>query len=833
MRRGADSGDEPDWPEHEARAGHLAGSVRPFGAKFEMYTSDQLAATREWIGAARSSPPEVIRSLLLLLIRRAAREGGWGHDTVTRVRGVSRPGSPVPAAEAAYALRTAAALPDTWWASSVLTCASAMAAQADVPDDPDLATAAAILAESLSAREYVPARDRNQIRRQLAGLAPRPRKTAPIDAAAITAGDGWSAVVLTGLAAWDGAAHPVNLLIGQLRSASGRKPTKTWLATAAELLAAPDARRFLRLLLEAVTCAQGVLMPDRYGWGQANLVVSWRNADLLRAAAWAGSVLDDDWVIPALDAVARRGMHGSGDPAGQVESAGVPHACIHSLGLIASGEAIASLLRLHRSTTDTGFRKQIGAALAVAAQRAGLAPGELAERIVPDAGLDRHGEQIVSAGVLAARVRITDDWQAAADWRGTRGWTHRPPAAADAAARQVVKTAVKQVQQALAGERSRLECLLAADRTWAIADWRAWYCEHPVTAAFARALLWVIETPAGVSLTGLPAGNGTLTTLDGQRDLPAAATVRLWHPARAGAEEVLAWREFLLAAGVRQPFRQAFREVYRIAPADGETATYSSRFAGHILRYQQAFALFSERGWRCDYLGPYDGGSAAAASREFPDARLTAVLDHHAVDGGPGDLRVEHCAAGRVFFHRTGSRARTPVRLRKVPELVFTETMRDVDRFVSVTSIANDPRWSDRRDDPHFEYWQRHSFGPLGTAASVRREVLARIVPTLKFAARLELDDRCLRVRGGLHSYKIHIGTGNVLIDSQDRYLRVVPPVSQIEVALPFGDDVLRGIVSTAQLLAADDKITDPAIADQLSAQSAQSAQTKEEGPRR
>jgi hypothetical protein len=143
--------------------------------------------------------------------------------------------------------------------------------------------------------------------------------------------------------------------------------------------------------------------------------------------------------------------------------------------------------------------------------------------------------------------------------------------------------------------------------------------------------------------------------------------------------------------------------------------------------------------------------------------------------------------------------------------------MRDVDLFVSVASIALDPEWADRGDDPHFPYWREHSFGDLTQTAVVRGEALARLVPKLKIAPRLELTGRYLRVQGRLNNYKIHIGSGNVLIEPDDRYLCIVPASGRATVMLPFeGDQLLSIIMSKAALLAADDKITDPAITCQL-----------------
>jgi hypothetical protein len=307
-------------------------------------------------------------------------------------------------------------------------------------------------------------------------------------------------------------------------------------------------------------------------------------------------------------------------------------------------------------------------------------------------------------------------------------------------------------------------------------------------------------------------------TLTGRQHFPARATIRLWHPARAATAEVQGWRGRLVRDQLVQPFKQAYREVYLLTPAERATRLYSNRFAAHILRYRQTFALMKERNWTTNFLGPHDGGYDGHARREFPDAGLTAVFDHYAVDTDQPDSDVELCSTDRVLFHRTGDRTRDPIPLDQIPDLVFSEAMRDVDLFVAVTSIALDPNWADRGNDPHLGYWQAFSFGELTESAAVRRDALARIIPKLKIAGQLELGDRFLRVRGHLHTYKIHVGSGNVQIEPDDRYLCIVPAGSgRPKVMLPFdGDHVLSVILSKALLLAADHQITDPAILHQL-----------------
>ena len=85
---------------------------------------------------------------------------------------------------------------------------------------------------------------------------------------------------------------------------------------------------------------------------------------------------------------------------------------------------------------------------------------------------------------------------------------------------------------------------------------------------------------------------------------------------------------------------------------------------------------------------------------------------------------------------------------------------------------------------------------------------------------RCTLGDRFLVVRGSLRTYKIHLGSGNILMEPNDQYL-YIPPRSTADgaadVFLPFeGDATLSIILSKAFLLAEDKKIKDETITRQI-----------------
>jgi hypothetical protein len=284
---------------------------------------------------------------------------------------------------------------------------------------------------------------------------------------------------------------------------------------------------------------------------------------------------------------------------------------------------------------------------------------------------------------------------------------------------------------------------------------------------------------------------------------------------------VLRWRRELEAAELTQPFKQAHREVYLLTEAERTTDVYSNRFAAHVLRQHQMAALAETRGWRYRLQGDFDSGGGGA-ELDLPQHALQAGfwvdVPHDAGDLSETGVYV-HVLSDQVRFTGHGDEA---VPLERVPVRVFSEVMRDVDLFVGVTSIGNDPTWRDQGDRRYDEYWTSYAFGELGAQAEVRRELLEYLLPKLAIAEVAEVDGRYLRVRGKLRTYRIHLGSSNILMEPNDEYLCIVggrDPDVRGRVYLPFeGDHVLALILSKALLLARDDKIEDRTITAQIRA---------------
>jgi hypothetical protein len=519
------------------------------------------------------------------------------------------------------------------------------------------------------------------------------------------------------------------------------------------------------------------------------------------------------------------------------------NACVTALATMPGQAAIGQLAILKVKVKFGTAQKEIEKAFNAAATREGLPRDEIEELAVPSYGLEAVG--VMHEAFDNYQVELVVDGSSA-----RLSWLKhgKPLKSAPAALKKehpeqfkALQTTVKDINTMLPAQRERIDTLFLARKTWPLALWRERYLDHPLVGTIARRLLWVF-TAQGKSKVGAWHSDTLVGLNDKPLNVSDKATVSLWYPIDRSQEEVLGWRSWFERHEVIQPFKQAHREVYVLTDAERNTRTYSNRFASHILRQHQFNALCLARGWKnklrlmvdADYPPPvrllplwnlraeyWVEGAGSEYGQDTNEAGVFLYLATDQVRFYQIDAPQLHAHAGGGGYGLYNQAAQEPMPLDTIPPLVLSEILRDVDLFVGVASVGNDPNWADGGPGGRYrDYWEKYSFGELSATAQTRRALLERLLPRLKIGDHCQLQDRFLIVRGNLRSYKIHLGSGNILMTPNDQYLCIVAKQSTAareHFFLPFeGDGTLSVILSKAFLLADDIKITDPTIVSQL-----------------
>lgn len=583
--------------------------------------------------------------------------------------------------------------------------------------------------------------------------------------------------------------------------------------------------------------------PAEYDAVEDQLIIP-AHIDLLAGLCWACGTLDEPALARALGNLsvsAFRKVAGKGPRAIRLGNA-----CITALSMMGSTEALGRLAFLKVKVKFGGAQNSIDKAFGRLAENLGVSREDLGEMSVPSYGMEEVGRLVLPLGEFTAVLSVVSTKATELSWLRADGKPQKslPSSIKKECADEVkeLMAAKKDIEKMLPAQAERLDGLYLQRKSWPFAVWRERYLDHPLVGALARRLIWKFTSQGGSTAavwnqSGLVDRSGKPISLD-----ESVTTVGLWHPLDEDAGVVLEWRDALERMGIVQPFKQAHREIYLLAPAEENTGVYSNRFAAHLLRQHQFNALCSARGWK-NRLRLMVDDEYPPATRWLPAWGMRAEywIEGAGTEYGADTLesgayrylttdqvRFYREDAGQVTAHAggggyAGRLPADPLPLAEVDPLVFSEIMRDVDLFAGVASVGNDPNWLDGgTNQARRDYWHEQSFGELNASAKTRKTIIEKLVPRLKISAACRFEDHFLIVQGTRHRYKIHLGSGNILIDPPGRYLCIVPAQSQIDKAgdklfLPFeGDRTLSVIISKAFLLAADDKITDPTILRQL-----------------
>jgi hypothetical protein len=507
-------------------------------------------------------------------------------------------------------------------------------------------------------------------------------------------------------------------------------------------------------------------------------------------------------------------------------AAGVGNSAIYALAQSKGLMGISHLSRLKLRIRQNNTQKLIQKYIDEQAAKQGIKSSQVEEIAASDYGLI-DGERIEAFDEYSFKITLSGIGEVTQQWIKPDGTLQKSlPAFVKESTKfsdklKKLRDLVKQIKQASTAQRDRIDRLYLENLSWNKEDFEKYYLNHGLICVIARKLIWVID--------GRPAFFHNENWIDENSNSLSVhndSKFHLWHPIETEPDSVLKWRDVLNDLEIKQPVKQAYREIYLLTDAEITTRIYSNRMAAHILKQHQFNTLAALRGWSYSLLGAYDDGrNGEIARKPLPDSALTAqfwineIIDD--VDSFNDAGIWYYVATDQVRFVNKDDE---PVELIHVPKLVLSEIMRDVDLFVGVASVGNDPQWQDGGPDArqdYRDYWHSYSFGDLTEIAKTRKNVLERLLPRLKIRDKAKIDGNFLFVTGTKHTYKIHIGSGNILIAPNDQYLCIVPGRGKDnnvdKLFLPFeGDSGLSIVLSKAFLLAEDDKIADPTILSQI-----------------
>ncbi|WP_173473101.1 DUF4132 domain-containing protein [Eubacterium ruminantium] len=250
------------------------------------------------------------------------------------------------------------------------------------------------------------------------------------------------------------------------------------------------------------------------------------------------------------------------------------------------------------------------------------------------------------------------------------------------------------------------------------------------------------------------------------------------------------WHEFqklCFDRQIKQPFKQIFRELY-VMTDEEKNLTESRRYAGNQINPKQTVGALRNRRWIADE----ENGLQKIYYKENIIATIYALADWFS----PSDI--EAPTLEWVAFYDRKTFERKPIC--EIPDIIFSEVMRDVDLAVSVAHAGQiDPEMS-------------HS------TIEMRKAIAEFVVPMFKLDNVTFTDSHAI-IKGTRGNYTVHLGSG-VIHQEGGPMINVLPVHSQSRgrIFLPFVDDDPKTseIMSKIIFFAEDKKIKDPFILDQI-----------------
>jgi predicted DNA-binding WGR domain protein len=283
----------------------------------------------------------------------------------------------------------------------------------------------------------------------------------------------------------------------------------------------------------------------------------------------------------------------------------------------------------------------------------GLSAEDLADRLVPDLGLDASGRLTLDFGPRQFTVAFDEQLKPfVRDAEGRRlkdlpGATKSDDPALSAEAITTWKDLKKDARALASSLHQRLLDAMRTGRRWSVDDFTTYLVEHPVVRHLAARLVWAAWTDDGPPVLFRLVDGERVDADEAPVDLPPTAQIGVVHPAELPPRALDAFATCLADDGLAQPFPQVTRPVFTL-PADEAASPHLTRYVGKSAP-PGAFRGLVSRGWVAG--PPQDAGAVTWYDRPAGGAKVVRMdLDPGVgVDGdwNPGPVRAEAITAHR------------------------------------------------------------------------------------------------------------------------------------------------------------------------------------------
>ncbi|HYO64467.1 MAG TPA: DUF4132 domain-containing protein [Archangium sp.] len=413
----------------------------------------------------------------------------------------------------------------------------------------------------------------------------------------------------------------------------------------------------------------------RFAWG---LFEAWMVAGAPSKEAWAfqalGHLGDDDCARKLAPLI--RAWPGEAAHARAVTGLDV-------LATIGTDVTLIYLNGIAEKVKFKGLQEKAREKIAQIAEARGLTRDELADRLVPDLGLDDNGSLPLDFGERTFTVGFDEQLKPfVKDATGARlkdlpKPTKKDDAEKSQAAEERWKALKKDAKAAAGLQVLRMELAMCARRRWSAETFRQFFVEHPLLIHVVRRLVWGSYTAEGkLAATFRVAEDRTFADVNEDTwTLPDDASVGIPHALELEAQTAGAWGQIFADYQLLQPFAQLGRPTY--APtAEERTGTELVRVKGVKVPTGKVLGL-ETRGWRRG--PPQDAGVVGWMEKHLgPDRMVELDLDPGLYTGMLSESPEQELGTVTVRKPNTWGKEGT-YPLGTLDPILFSELVRDLE----------------------------------------------------------------------------------------------------------------------------------------------------------
>lgn len=277
---------------------------------------------------------------------------------------------------------------------------------------------------------------------------------------------------------------------------------------------------------------------------------------------------------------------------------------LNMLAQIGSDVALMYLDALSKQTRFNDLHDRATRLMEEVAEQRGLTQDQLADRTVPDFGLDEHGILTLDFGPRQFVLRFNEALQPRLeDDNGKMIKTLPKPNAKDDPERAKLATTLcsdvrKQAKAVATMQLKRLEAAMCAQRRWSVDEFTTFFVSHRLSRHIAQALVWGCFDAQNKLLSVFRVAED-LTLADAEDNvyqLPRDAQIGIAHRLQLSKEQLEIFAQILADYKKIQPFQQLAREIYLPAAEELHSHRLSVWGNGHSVTSASLLGL-EQRGW--------------------------------------------------------------------------------------------------------------------------------------------------------------------------------------------------------------------------------------------